>query len=77
MKLSIRLELVIILAICLVLSSACSKGSIDNGWSASIEIVDGIKVVTNPDVPKFGEFSFELEEDLSIGDANDEDYFFM
>ncbi len=77
MKLSIRLELVILLAICMVLSSACSKGSKDKGWSANIEIVDGIKVVTNPEVPKFGEFAFDLEEDLAIGDVNDEDYFFM
>ncbi len=76
MKLSIRLELVILLAICMVLSSACSKGSKDKGWSANIEIVDGIKVVTNPEVPKFGEFAFDLEEDLAIGDVNDEDYFF-
>ncbi|MCJ7579872.1 MAG: 6-bladed beta-propeller [Candidatus Aminicenantes bacterium] len=77
MKLSMRFELVILLALCLALSSACSKGTRNKGWSVNIEIVDGIKVITNPEEPKFGVFEFELEEDLAIGDANDEDYFFM
>jgi len=47
MKTRMRLEIVIFLAICLVLSSACSKGTKGKEWSANIEIVDGIKVVTN------------------------------
>ena len=76
MKLSMRLELVILLAICLALSSACSKGTKEKEWSANIEIVDGIKVVTSPEEPKYGVFAFDLEEDLAIGDVNDEDYFF-
>ncbi|MFC2161840.1 6-bladed beta-propeller, partial [Acidobacteriota bacterium] len=66
----------IFLATCLVFSNACSKKGGDSGWSAIIEIVDGIKVVKNPEEPKFGVFAFELEEDLAIGDVNDEDYFF-
>ncbi len=69
--------LLIFLAIFLVLSNACSKKAEETGWSANIEIVDGIKVVTNPGEPKFGEFVFDLEEDLAIGDVDDEDYFFM
>lgn len=76
MKTKVRLEVLVFLAICLVFSYACSKRAEDTGWSASIEIVDGIKVVTNPEEPKFGVFVFELEEDLAIGDPNDEDYFF-
>ena len=76
MKLSLRIEIVILLALCLALSSACSNGAKAKGWAANIEIVDGIKVVTNPEEPKFGVFEFELEEDLAIGDVNDEDYFF-
>lgn len=76
MKLNMRLELVIFLTICLVLASSCSKRTQDTGWSANIEIVDGIKVVTNPEEPKFGVFAFDLVEDLAIGDVNDEDYFF-
>jgi len=76
MKTKVRLVLLIFLAICLALSYACSKRTEDKGWAAKIEIVDGIKVVMNPGEPKFGVFEFELEEDLAIGDVNDEDYFF-
>jgi len=77
MKLSFRLEILIFLAIGLVLSSACSRKAEETEWSVNIEIVDGIKVVKNPEVPKFGVFAFELEEDLAIGNVNDENYFFM
>ena len=76
MRLNMRFELVILLALCLAFSSACSKKAEDKGWAANIEIVDGIKFVTNPEEPKFGVFEFELVEDLAIGDVNDEDYFF-
>ncbi|NOR54350.1 MAG: 6-bladed beta-propeller, partial [Candidatus Aminicenantes bacterium] len=77
MKTRMRLEILIFLAICLAFSYACSKRAEDSGWAAKIEIVDGIKVVMNPGEPKFGVFEFDLEEDLAIGDVNDEDYFFM
>lgn len=76
-QLRFRLEILIFLTIGLVLSSACSRKAEETEWSANIEIVDGIKVVKNPDVPKFGVFAFELEEDLAIGNVNDEDYFFV
>jgi len=36
-----------------------------------------VKVVTNPDFPKEGTITYELEEELSIGrDVDDEDYIF-
>lgn len=76
MKERIRFEILILLAICLTLSFACLKRTEDTRWAANIEIVDGIKIVMNPGEPKFGVFAFELEEDLAIGDVNDEDYFF-
>jgi len=77
MKVRERLEILIFLVMYLALSYACSKRAEDTGWSANIEIVDGVKVVTNPVEPKFGVFAFDLEEDLAIGDVNDEDYFFL
>lgn len=76
MRKKLQHELLIFLAICLSFSISCSKSSKDTEWSANIEIVDGIKVVFNPGESKYGEFAFELEEDLAIGDVNDEDYFF-
>jgi hypothetical protein len=66
----------IVPALCLVLSCWCSKGAKESEWAPTIEVVDGIKVITNPEEPKYGDFSFDLEEDLAIGDVNDEDYFF-
>jgi hypothetical protein len=66
----------IVPAICLVLSCWCSKGAKEAEWAPTIEVLDGIKVITNPEEPKYGDFSFDLEEDLVIGDVNDENYFF-
>jgi hypothetical protein len=76
MKKKGRLVRWIVPAICLALSCWCSKGAKEAEWAPTIEIVDGIKVITNPEEPKYGDFTFDLEEDLVIGDVNDEDYFF-
>ncbi len=43
-------------------------------WKGKIEIEDGIKVIKNPAEPLYGEITFELEEDLSIGNENIENY---
>jgi len=46
-------------------------------YPVTIETIDGVKVVTNPDFPRDGTITYELEEDLSIGgDVDDEDYIF-
>lgn len=63
-------------AICICLSFGCATKEKASGWSPEIEIVGGIKLIANPETPKFGSFAFELEEDLAIGDVEDEDYFF-
>lgn len=76
MKAKGRFMIMVFLSLILVFSYACTKRAGDIGWSANIEIVDGIKVITNPDESKYGEFAFELEENLAIGDVNNEDYFF-
>lgn len=66
----------IIPILCLTLSWGCSKTPKESEWTATIETVEGTKVITNPEEPKYGDFSFDLQEDLVIGDAKDEDYFF-
>ncbi|MCJ7579586.1 MAG: hypothetical protein MUP98_03515, partial [Candidatus Aminicenantes bacterium] len=71
-----RLGILIFLVICVVLSNACSKRTEDSGWKAKIEIVDGMNVITNPEKSKFGEFTFDLDVDLVLGDMNDENYLF-
>lgn len=45
-------------------------------WKGTIEKVDGIKVIKNPKEPLYGEITYELEEDLSIGNEEDENYMF-
>jgi hypothetical protein len=45
-------------------------------WRGKIEIEDGVKVIKNPAEPLYGEITFELEEDLSIGNEDDENYMF-
>ena len=47
------------------------------GWKGTIATENGIKVVHNPGEPLYGEFSFDLQEDLKIGgDPTKEDYYF-
>lgn len=48
----------------------------DLKWKGTIEEEDGIKVIKNPNEPLYGEITFELEEDLSIGNEEDENYLF-
>jgi hypothetical protein len=45
-------------------------------WRGTIEEVDGITVVNNPSDPFFGEFIPELEEDIIIGNEDDDNYLF-
>ncbi len=46
------------------------------GGEGSIEYENGVKVVKNPEEPLYGELVFDLEEDLSIGKEDDENYMF-
>jgi hypothetical protein len=57
-------------------TSSCSKKTADTGWKADIKIIDGVKTVRNPETPRYGTFTFDLVEDLVIGDVNKEEYFF-
>jgi hypothetical protein len=46
-------------------------------WKGKVVMEGGVKVVKNPAEPLYGEFSFELQEDLAIGgDPNNEVYYF-
>lgn len=45
-------------------------------WKGTIMEVDGVTVVKNPKEPIYGEITFRLKEDLSIGNEKDENYFF-
>ena len=45
-------------------------------WKGKIEHEDGVKVIKNPKEPLYGEITLELEEDLTIGNEEDENYLF-
>jgi hypothetical protein len=46
-------------------------------WKGKIEEEQGVKVVKNPAESLYGEIRLELEEDLSIGKEEDDNYFFL
>ena len=45
-------------------------------WIGKIEYEDGIKVIKNPAAPLYGTIEFDLEEDLSIGNEEDDNCYF-
>ena len=58
----------------LLLSNLCSK---ESSYPVRTEIVDGVKVITNPEYPRDGQVRYQLEEELSIGEEEvDENYMF-
>jgi len=64
----------IILILFIILFNACGKQKAE--WRGTIEVVDGVTIVNNPGEPLYGELVFDLEEDLSIGNEEDENYMF-
>jgi hypothetical protein len=65
------------IALFLSISVLCiSFGQQKAEWKGKIETEDGIKVIKNPEEPLYGEIQFELEEDLSIGNEDDENCYF-
>lgn len=46
-------------------------------WKGKIEYKDEVKVIKNPKAPIYGEITFDLEEDLSIGNEEDDNYMFF
>ncbi len=66
---SIRIMAVFLVLFTLVF---CSK---EAEYPQQIEMIEGVKVITNPDYPRDGVFQLDLEEDLSIGlEEGDEKY---
>jgi len=61
---------IFIIFVCIFLSSSYSQQKAE--WKGTVEEMDGVKVIKNPQEPLFGEIEFELEEDLSIGREDDD-----
>lgn len=67
-------RIILVFSLIIIIISCAEKKS---EYPVIIETIDGVKVVTNPDFPRDGVFTCELEEELSIGgDVDDEDYIF-
>jgi hypothetical protein len=75
---NIRIKPVTALTLVLFFIMSCTKGQISEKakWSGEIGYEDGVKIVKNPSEPVYGEISVELEEELSIGREDDENYLF-
>ena len=68
------LKLIMILTLILGGFSCSDK---ESDYPAIIDVLDGVKVVSNPDYPRDGHIEYDFEEELSIGgDVDDEDYIF-
>ncbi len=74
MKTKIKLVLAISLLFSFVITLACEAHKTE--WKGEILYESGVKVIKNPEEPLYGEVQFELEEDLSIGREDDENYLF-
>ncbi|MCX6569190.1 MAG: 6-bladed beta-propeller [Candidatus Aminicenantes bacterium] len=72
-----KLALILVVAVCfgagLLLVAQTGKPA----WKGTIATEDGVKVVKNPSEPLYGEFVFDLKEDLRLGgDPNREVSYF-
>lgn len=70
------MKLVIVISIVLFFFTAYAIENQNPQWKGTIGEEDGAKVIKNPNEPLYGEITFELEEDLSIGNEEDENYIF-
>ena len=66
--------IIFIIFVCIFLSSSYSQQKAE--WKGTIKEENGTKVIKNPQWPMYGELKFELEEDLRIGNEEDDNYYF-
>lgn len=68
--------LVLILTMLIIPYFFVSCSSPKDGWGGTVEEVDGVTIVRNPQEPYYGELVIELEDDLEIGNDEDLNYQF-
>jgi hypothetical protein len=73
-----KLKLILTIIIIFLFAVNCTKAKITEKaeWKGEIEYEKGVKVVKNPADPVYGEILLDLEEDLSIGREDDDNYMF-
>jgi hypothetical protein len=76
MKTSLKHFLAISLISILTMGCTEEKTTKRTEWKGEVEIKNGTKIIKNPAEPVYGEIRLELEEDLSIGREDDDNYLF-
>lgn len=76
MKIDKELNMRRITGICTFIILAFLYCAEKGGYPVKSEIINGVKVITNPDYPRDGKFFLSLEEELSIGEVEQEGHFF-
>ena len=74
MKNKTYLVSIVLIISAFILLASCQNQKAE--WKGTIEEVDGVKIVKNPKEPIYGEIYLDLEEDLKIGNEEDENYQF-
>jgi hypothetical protein len=74
MKSKVKIISIVLFFSASIMLVSCEKQKAE--WEGSIEYENGVKVVKNPEESLYGELVFDLEEDLSIGKEDDENYMF-
>jgi len=68
---------IILLILILSMFLACEEKTPDSEYPVSIQMIEGIKVVSNPDYPRDGTKRYLMEEDLSIGVADGDEAYML
>jgi len=75
MKNNIKIISIVLFLLIFIMLISCQKQKSE--WKGTIEEVDGVMTVKNPGEPVYGEFTFSLEENLSLGgDPHKDNYYF-
>lgn len=72
----VNIRSLLIILILFVLIAAYTEENQKAEWKGKVVIENGVKVIKNPREPLYSEIKFELEEDLSIGREDDNNYLF-
>lgn len=73
-----RAKTAIIIVVSFLFITLCTTyGYQEPEWKGTITTEEGVRIVSNPREPLYGEIRFELVEDLSIGNETDDNFMFF
>ncbi len=62
-----KLVAILSIAVCFGAGLLLAAQAKKSAWKGTVATEDGVKVVKNPSEPLYGEFVFDLREDLRLG----------